>query len=79
MTVRPTLTRRGLLRCPHCSAEVATPVAFNPYRGCREKMLLLGGGTTTCPVCGVGQYIDPLTAERHNRHWFPKDFDPLRN
>jgi hypothetical protein len=43
----------GLVVCPACRGRCRTPVAWNPWNGLEEPMVLIGNRTATCPHCGV--------------------------
>jgi hypothetical protein len=79
--VRPTLLPDGWLLCPNCKNRIQTPRALNPATGRVQKMILKANRVGRCPACSVPMVVDTITAERHNRFWYPKHaaFDPARN
>jgi hypothetical protein len=71
--MKPSLTERGLLWCPACGGETSIPVQWNANRNQTEKLVLIGGRTWRCPVCGADLHIGERLARAHNHFWYPDD------
>jgi hypothetical protein len=71
--VVPTLTAEGACRCPQCGGTCNTPVAWNPWNGLDEKMVLVHGKVNNCPHCRCRHFVTRELARAHNHYWFPED------
>lgn len=71
--VVPRLLPNGELECPRCGRRCRTPVAWNPWSGIEERMVLVPGKTCECPNCGCLHLFPPSLAMTHNRILYPDD------
>jgi hypothetical protein len=71
--VVPRLLPDGSLECPKCKGVCRTPVAWSPWSGIEERMVLVAGKTCDCPHCRCVHLFPPGLALAHNRILYPDD------
>lgn len=71
--VVPRLLAGGDLECPKCKGVCRTPLAWNPWSGVEERMILVANKTCDCPHCGCVHLFPAALAAAHNRILYPRD------